>query len=100
MFVTLPLPALDVVVTGRCHRGRMTPSTDTRDAVSLVDLWIWWETLTEDQRDLLRLTALEPSLTASVTEFLMLTGCPLVVQVDGESWAVDTGALTAFIRRT
>ena len=72
---------------------RFTP-TDTTG-----DLWAWWRTLTEDQRDLLRITASTLPLSRHVLDLLAWSGCPSVdLAEDGRTGVIrEPGRLTAFV---
>ena len=77
------------------------PPTSTRDtATSVDDLWAWWRTLSEDQQDLLRITASAPPLTSYVVDFLAWSDCPLVPHVGlecGPATVTDPDRLVAFV---
>ena len=77
----------------------MSSSTQSRPSVSTMDLWIWWQTLTADQQELLHITASRTPFAPHVVDFLAWTECPLVSPRGGggPSEVVDPDALTAFI---
>lgn len=72
--------------------SRLVPPVD--------DLWDWWQTLTEDQRDLLRITASSLPLSSHVVDFLVWSDCPALTSTDeGEAAALAHPArFCGFIR--
>lgn len=77
----------------------MSHSTHSTRSASGLDLWIWWQTLTDDQQELLRITASTAPFAPHVVDFLAWTECPLVSPRGGGGpcMVVDPVALTAFI---
>jgi hypothetical protein len=68
-----------------------SPTTD--------ELFGWWSTLTEDQQDLLRITASAQPLARHVMDFLAWSNCPLARLADGQGpgLVTDPDRLTGFI---
>jgi hypothetical protein len=64
------------------------------------DLWDWWQMLTEDQRDLLRITASSLPLSSHVVDFLVWSDCPAVTSTDdGQAAALpDPARFCGFVR--
>ena len=63
------------------------------------DLWDWWRTLTEDQQDLLRITASSLPLSPNVVDFLAWSECPSIDVTDERRGPVlsDPGRLIGFV---
>jgi hypothetical protein len=79
----------------------MSHSTHSARSASGLDLWIWWQTLTDDQQELLRITGSTLPFAPHVI-FLAWTECPLVSPRGGggPSTVVDPEALSRFIQQS
>jgi hypothetical protein len=83
--------------------GSLTNMSNSTHSLSRVhdagDLWGWWHTLTEDQQDLLRITASSLPLSPPVVDFLVWTECPAVDVTDESRGPVlgDPGRLIGFV---
>jgi hypothetical protein len=74
--------------------------SSSQPIATVIDMWDWWQTLTEDQRDLLRITASSAPLSPHVIDFLAWSGCPLTSPPHdgmGPASVIAPDRLTAFI---